>query len=139
MPAIVEQAALLPLRRVKLTLPVPPSANDLYRGGYGKTEGRARFLMPEQKQFRSTVIGIVRVELGRFEPLAGRLRLVVELEQKDNRRCDISNRIKALEDALQHAGVYADDGQIDRLEITRRRRRPLELCRVTVEELTFER
>ena len=35
------------------------------------------------------------------------------------RSIDIDNRMKALLDAMEHAGVYRDDGQIDHLEIVR--------------------
>jgi len=37
----------------------------------------------------------------------------------DGRRRDLDNLQKALCDALQHAGVYADDSQIDRLDVQR--------------------
>jgi crossover junction endodeoxyribonuclease RusA len=37
----------------------------------------------------------------------------------DNRRRDLDNLLKATLDAMQHAGLYDDDSQIDSLKITR--------------------
>jgi len=41
----------------------------------------------------------------------------VEVYPPDNRRRDIDNVQKALLDAMQHGGAYADDSQIVRLTI----------------------
>jgi Holliday junction resolvase RusA-like endonuclease len=53
-------------------------------------------------------------------PLEGRICLRAAFYQANNIRQDISNRIKALEDALMYAGAYHDDSQIDKLIIERR-------------------
>jgi crossover junction endodeoxyribonuclease RusA len=55
----------------------------------------------------------------RFETLAGRLDVRINLTMPDRRRRDLDNAMKPLLDALQHAGVYEDDSQIDRLLIER--------------------
>jgi crossover junction endodeoxyribonuclease RusA len=52
-------------------------------------------------------------------PLEGRLSTKVTLHPPTRRSIDIDNRMKALLDAMEHAGVYRDDGQIDHLEIVR--------------------
>jgi crossover junction endodeoxyribonuclease RusA len=50
-------------------------------------------------------------------PLTGALAVEVKLHPPDRRRRDLDNLLKALLDALQHAGVYADDSLIDRLSV----------------------
>jgi crossover junction endodeoxyribonuclease RusA len=50
---------------------------------------------------------------------SARLYLEVVLWPKDKRKYDIDNRIKALLDSLQDAGVFDDDEQIDQINIYR--------------------
>ena len=52
--------------------------------------------------------------------LTGRLRVQVDAYMPDKRKRDVSNILKALEDAMTHAGVWADDSLIDDLRIIRR-------------------
>ena len=51
--------------------------------------------------------------------MLGRLRVEVVAHAPDHRRRDLDNLHKATLDALEHAAVYADDGQIDDLRIRR--------------------
>ena len=55
----------------------------------------------------------------RVQPLDGPLAVEVEVHPPDNRRRDIDNVQKALLDALQHGGAYADDGQVVRLTLVK--------------------
>jgi len=55
--------------------------------------------------------------------LHGRLQVHVTLHRGDRRRYDIDNCLKPLIDALQHALVFDDDEQIDRLTVVRGERR----------------
>ena len=50
---------------------------------------------------------------------ASRLSLEIVLWPKDKRKYDIDNRIKALLDSLQDAGVFDDDEQIDQINVYR--------------------
>jgi len=47
----------------------------------------------------------------------GPLKLTLVLHRPDMRRRDIDNVLKALLDSLTHAGVYADDSQIEHLDV----------------------
>ena len=118
--AVAPQRTLLSLRRMTFELPLPPSVNALY----GTAKNGRKFLHDEQREFRSQVIALVRARTrqpeGRVPPLEGRLCLRAAFYQANNIRQDISNRIKALEDALMYAGAYHDDSQIDKLIIERR-------------------
>ncbi len=135
-PRVAPQATLLQLRTLTFVLPMPPSVNALY----GQAANGAKFLLPEQRQFRSAVIGIVRgVMRGTEEiaaPLAGRLEVRSTYYFANRRRTDVSNREKALLDALEHAGAYHDDCQIDRHVIERIIAAGEERCAVTIVEIS---
>lgn len=120
------------LRMLTFTLPMPPSVNTLY----GQGHNGAKFLLPDQKHFRATVISIVRDAMcDAASPLAERIEMRLRLFYANKRRTDISNRIKSLEDALTHAGAYLDDSQIDRLTVERILRPGTETCEVSLREL----
>lgn len=102
-----------------LVLPWPPTVNHAYRPGQ---QFGHHFLTDEQKSFRRTVAQIVMV--ARAKPLHGRLALSIVAVPPDNKRRDLSNIVKAVEDALQHAGLFADDEQIDSITLDRVRHPP---------------
>lgn len=47
--------------------------------------------------------------------MTGRLSVEIDAHPPDRRRRDLDNLQKPLLDALEYAGVYEDDSQIDRL------------------------
>lgn len=103
---------------VRLDLPFPPSTNHYWRG----TEGSKRVLTRAAREFRARALAAV-LEQGapRFDREA-RLRVEVTLNPPNRLRRDIDNfGGKALLDALQHAGVFPDDSQVDELRIVRGR------------------
>jgi len=95
---------------MNLTLPFPPSVNTYYATVNGR-----RVLSSKGREYKKTVAFMV----GKTEKLKGRLGIGVELFMPDKRRRDIDNVQKALFDALQHAGVYEDDSQIDFIAVRR--------------------
>jgi crossover junction endodeoxyribonuclease RusA len=119
------------LRKLEFILPFPPSVNDLY--GISK-EGR-KYLVDEQRRFRTVVCTKVRREMRGEAPLTGWLRMTVILWPPDRRLRDGSNCIKAIEDALQHAKAFVNDYQIDHHEILRVRSDLRGQCSVTLEEI----
>jgi crossover junction endodeoxyribonuclease RusA len=99
-------------------LPYPPSVNHYWRNVRGRT------LISEQgRAYRTHAAWSVRQVRA---PAFGEARLAVELTayMPDRRRRDLDNVGKAVLDALQHAGIYADDSQIDDLRIVRGELRP---------------
>jgi len=95
-----------------LDLPLPPTINSYYQ-----YRGFRRFVGPEGKKFKADVLDIVGKTPTRFGE--ARLALTIHLHFRDRRKADISNRIKALEDALVQAGLFDDDSQIDEEHIYR--------------------
>lgn len=102
-----------------LNLPMPPSVDNYFRPVPTKT-GKARFVLgKEGRAYRRTINALVTCAMvhlfGRFEPpLGGRLELRV-IVHFPTAAGDINNRSKALEDALQFAGVYTNDSQLDKV------------------------
>ena len=103
---------------VNLTLPYPPSMNHYWRHFRGHTVIRR-----EGRTFRTNVCALLAGPGGggpRKPPAGGRIALCMDAFPPDRRRRDLDNLQKPTLDALEHAGIYEDDSQID-LHITRRR------------------
>lgn len=99
-----------------LTLPWPPTLNSMYPSG---KNGR-RFLSDAGKEFKEKAIWACRQQLGATQPIVGRLAVILRMFPPSKRKRDIANYEKACCDAMTSAGVWADDEQIDHLEIIRR-------------------
>ena len=100
--------------RSELLLPWPPSINHYYRNVGGRT-----LISRKGREYRGTVGALVAgANLPPFAPEA-RLVAIIDVFPPDRRRRDLDNIQKPVLDALEHAGVYEDDSQIDIL-VTRR-------------------
>ena len=98
---------------VTLTLPYPPSVNS-----YWRANGHRRFISAEGRKFKEAVAEYIAAEkIQKFG--AAPLEVIMVLRPRDRRKTDIDNRIKAVLDALQDAGVYDDDCQIEKLTVAR--------------------
>ena len=100
-----------------LILPYPPSINHYYSRN---RNGSVR-VSKEGVSFRHEVW--LRCRQARVRALAGPVSVSIEVFPPDARRRDLDNTLKSLLDALQHGGVYEDDSQVARLEITRYEKR----------------
>jgi crossover junction endodeoxyribonuclease RusA len=112
---------------ITLTLPYPPSVNH-----YWGQRGNRRFVGKKGVAFRQSVADAVAVA---GKKVFGRLQVVVALYPPDRRRRDIDNVQKSLNDALQHAGCFDDDEQIDVLTIERKEIIKGGKCVVVIAEL----
>jgi crossover junction endodeoxyribonuclease RusA len=98
---------------ITLNLPYPPSVNS-----YWRANGHRRFISAEGRKFKEDVVAYVidnNVEKLGDAPLD----VYIGLHPRDKRKTDIDNRIKACLDALQDAGVYDDDSQVENLFVSR--------------------
>lgn len=98
-------------------LPFPPSANVYWRmdkrfGRMYPSAKAKKYRKEIQKQMRSVAFGSVRLQVSMM------------LHAPTKRKYDIDNRIKVLLDALEFAGVFNDDEQVDKLVVERGRVRP---------------
>ena len=98
---------------IEFELPFPPSVNHYYR-----RVGPRTLISREGRRFRERVC--THLAASGVRPMAGALRVEIEVYPPDRRRRDIDNSMKALLDALQHGGLYRDDSQIAKLQIERR-------------------
>ena len=96
-----------------IRLPWPPTVNS-----YWRHVGHKVLLSAKGRDYRHDVAAEV-IAAG-AKPMTGRLGVFVEAFPKDRRRFDVDNLCKGLLDSCQHAGLYADDSQIDDLRIVRR-------------------
>ena len=100
---------------IVLSLPYPPSANNLYP----TSRTGIRFLSREGKAYHAEVHARVLEQLRGYPRLSGRLVVTLACNPPDRRRRDLSNVEKAVGDALTKANVWIDDSQIDELHIIR--------------------
>ena len=92
-------------------LPWPPSVNAVYRRAkHGVT------LSDRARTYRYEVLEKVMRDRVPRERVTYRLAVMIHAHPPaDSRKHDLDNIQKAVLDGLQHAGVYADDSQIDDL------------------------
>ena len=112
------------------TLPFPPSMNTYWRNFRGRT-----VISKNGREFREAVTQFV---IDNNIPKFGdkKLKLTLILRPRDKRKIDIDNRIKAVLDALEHAGVFDDDFQVDHIEMIRGNQIKGGLLHVVIEEIT---
>ena len=95
-----------------VTLPMPPSVNHYWRFG------RGRFYVAEKgMEFRRVVCAKFRDTW--YAPIVGNVSIEIDVYPPDNKRRDLDNILKALLDALAHAGAYTDDAQVSHIDVQR--------------------
>ena len=97
---------------IALELPWPPTINHYYRNTKAGI-----FLGKSGRLYRAEVLQVVKYEAKITKPLESELEMAVKLFPPNRRSFDLDNRLKALLDAMEHAGVYCNDRQIRKLYI----------------------
>ncbi len=100
-----------------LVLPFPPALNRYYRNVNGRT-----LVSRDGRAYRNTVAETLLVThfgRGRSMPEGARIKAEITAHVPDRRRRDLDGLLKAVLDALTHAGIYEDDSLIDDLRIVR--------------------
>ena len=111
---------------IKMTLPWAPTLNHMW--GFA---GKRKYLKKEAHQFR---LAVQEEAIAQNAKISGRLAIFIALYAPTNRKYDIDNRCKAILDALEHAGVYLNDEQIDFIWIVRRPVVKGGMCKVVLVE-----
>jgi crossover junction endodeoxyribonuclease RusA len=121
----------------ELDLPWPPSMNGYWIPR--AVPGRGVFMQRTKRAtvFRREVVFAVRKRMGRvaLAPYSTPVRVDIELRVPDRRRRDIDNHVKAIFDALTHAGVWTDDSLVDELTVRRGRQLRHGMARVLIAAL----
>lgn len=107
---------------IRLTLPLPPSANT-----YWRHVGSRVLLSAEAREYREAVSMLAMVAMGRTKPLEGRYRMEIDVYR--DLRGDLDNHIKQVSDALEGT-VFANDR--DCWELVMRRHLDRERPRVEI-------
>ena len=99
---------------IVLDLPYPPTVNHYWR--HAVIKGRATvYVSKEGKDYRQKVVGLA----SGVGSVPGRVSVAITAFMPDRRKRDLDNINKALLDALVHAGVIEDDGNIDKITVER--------------------
>ena len=93
---------------------LPPTINNYY----GRTS-RTVYKKDKAREWQAQVIEQLCNKWENKPALTSRLELQIRFVAGNNRKWDIDNRIKPLQDCLERAGVIENDRQIERLSVRR--------------------
>lgn len=116
---------------MQLSLPWPPSVNNYWRMARGRI-----YISAKGKAYREAV-KVIAHGRGFFNPET-RLKVHITANPPDRRRRDIDNLFKCTLDSLEHANVFADDSQVDKLSIHRAVVIPGGALLVTIQSVSSE-
>ena len=119
-----------------IELPYPPTVNS-YWGATVRNGKVIHYLSKRAKAFRRDTMQACLVARAPFG-MPGCLEVWVELFPPDDRPRDVDNPLKALLDALQHAGIFYDDNQVRTLHASMKHPVRGGRCAVTIERMSAE-
>lgn len=115
--------------QITLELPLPPSMNTYWRNFRGRT-----VLSAGGREYKLAIQDYVAAHnLPKFGQ--DRLGATITIFPRDKRSIDLDNRLKALFDSLQDAGLFEDDSQFDRIYIVRGMIKKGGGCTITISTL----
>lgn len=97
---------------IRVDLPYPPSANRLWRAVRGRNIKSAEYRTWMDSAQRSIMAACIGGQL------AGPYHMEVQAVRPDRRRRDVSNLLKATEDAIVQSGLVADDSDAQSVKIS---------------------
>lgn len=112
---------------------LPPTVNHLYRTG-----GRHRYKTAEGAAYQEVTAAEMRAQREMLParrcvgPYLGPVALHIIMTSRTRRRWDLDNRVKAVQDCLQMAGIIKDDSQITELVVRREALPRLDRTRIMV-------
>ncbi len=108
--------------RIEVALPWPPTVNHYWDENIRKVRGQwviVKTLSKRAIAFRWEVISLIK-KMRLKKRIHGGVKILVLCHPPDKKERDIDNLTKGLFDALQHAGVYYSDFQIEQFTMARR-------------------
>ena len=100
---------------ITITMPVPVSANARLI----RTKGRQLTNSRKYREWFIEAYREVRSQVPEPDTITGRVGVSLTVHFKDNRRRDLDNILKGLQDVCTKALLWNDDSQIDNLHVVR--------------------
>lgn len=114
---------------------LPPTVNHLYRSG---GSARHRYKTAEGVAYQEATAAEMRAQREMLParryvgPYLGPVALHIIMTSRTRRKWDLDNRVKAVQDCLQMAGIIQDDSQITELVVRREELPKLDRTRIMV-------
>ena len=97
---------------ISFTISMPPTANNLLLN----VRGRGRVKTPEYRAWIETNGWVIK-RAAQAKAIAGPYALIVQVGKPDNRRRDLDNLTKAVNDLIVSTGAVRDDSDCQRIQI----------------------
>lgn len=109
---------------------LPPTINHYYRRGYHSVYKTA-----EAREWQEEIVSLMREQRSGQNSYTGAVELEIIYQVQSRRKWDIDNRVKALQDCLELAGIIKNDNQIEILKVRREYRSGKDRTLLTVRSI----